>query len=141
MDKRTATDFVKRIEAHREQEQAIWQEMRRRPDYEMHEDKSIESILDERERGRELFQEANASLDAFDWVDDGEGNLVPREDQDEPAWPEISAKLRKMAGSNKKLMAMVEQIDKLQATAVALGVPQITRAELDAEIERLSEPA
>lgn len=141
MDKRTAVDFVRRIEAHREQEQAIWQEMRDRDDYEMHEDKEITSILDERRRARELVESANASLSAFDWVDDGEGNLVPREDQDEPAWPEISAKLREVAGSNKKLMAIVEQVDRLQAASAAMGIPQISKADLDAELTRLSEPA
>lgn len=78
MDKPTATQFVSRIEAHREKEAAIWQEMRLRPDYEMHEDKSIESILEERQRARDLLESADASLDAFDWVDDGTGNFVPR---------------------------------------------------------------
>ena len=82
MDKVTALSFVERIETHREQETAIWQEMRQRDDYEMHEDKSIEGILDERERARELMESAQASLDAFDWVDDGTGNFVPREEID-----------------------------------------------------------
>ena len=80
MDKQTAVSFVERIEAHREQEAAIWQEMRQRADYEMNEDKSIESILDERQRARELMESAETSLSAFDWVDDGTGNFVPREE-------------------------------------------------------------
>jgi Zn-dependent M32 family carboxypeptidase len=80
MDKPTATRFVERIEAHREKETAIWQEMRERADYQMHEDKSIESILDERQSARELMESAESGLAAFDWVDDGTGNFVPREE-------------------------------------------------------------
>lgn len=80
MDKQTALSFVERIEAHREKESAIWQEMRSRDDYGMNEDKSIGSILDERARARELLESADSSLDAFDWVDDGTGNFVPREE-------------------------------------------------------------
>jgi hypothetical protein len=82
MDKQTATSFIDRIEAHRERESAIWDEMRQRPDYQMNEDKSIESILDERQRARDLLESAEASLGAFDWVDDGTGNFVPREEAD-----------------------------------------------------------
>lgn len=80
MDKKTATEFVQRIEAHRAQEQAIWDEMRARPDYEMHEDNSIRDILDSRQKARDLTEDAEASLGAFDWVDDGTGNFVPREE-------------------------------------------------------------
>lgn len=80
MDKATATSFVERIEAHREQEEAIWQEMRDRPDYEMHEDKTITDILEARAEARTLMDDANSNLDAFDWVDDGTGNFVPREE-------------------------------------------------------------
>jgi Zn-dependent M32 family carboxypeptidase len=80
MDKLTATKFVERIEAHREKEASIWQEMRERDDYAMNEDKSIESIIDERQRARDLLESADASLDAFDWVDDGTGNFVPRDE-------------------------------------------------------------
>lgn len=80
MDKRTATDFVARIESHREAEAAIWDEMRSRPDYAMHEDKVIESILDQRANARSLTEEAQSSLDSFDWVEDENGDLVPREE-------------------------------------------------------------
>jgi Zn-dependent M32 family carboxypeptidase len=80
MDKQTATTFVERIEAHRAQEAAIWQEMRQRDDYETHEDKSISAILDARKRARDLLEEAESDLAAFDWVDDGSGNFVPREE-------------------------------------------------------------
>jgi len=80
MDKHTATDFVNRIEAHREKEAAIWQEMRARPDYGMNEDKTIAAIIDARQKARDLLEEADGDLDAFDWVDDGTGNFVPREE-------------------------------------------------------------
>lgn len=80
MDKQTALSFVERIEAHREKETAIWQEMRQRADYEMHEDKSIVAIVDARKRARDLLEEAESDLGAFDWVDDGTGNFVPREE-------------------------------------------------------------
>jgi hypothetical protein len=80
MDKQTALGFVERIEAHREKESAIWQEMRQRPDYGMHEDKSIIAIVDARKRARDLLEEAESDLGAFDWVDDGTGNFVPREE-------------------------------------------------------------
>jgi Zn-dependent M32 family carboxypeptidase len=80
MDKQTATDFVTRIEAHREQEQAIWQEMRNRPDYAMHEDKVVESIIDQRANARSLTDDAQSSLDSFDWIEDENGDLVPREE-------------------------------------------------------------
>lgn len=80
MDKQTATGFVTRIEAHREQEDAIWQEMRQRDDYETHEDKVIASILEQRADARSLTDEAQSSLDAFDWVENENGDLVPREE-------------------------------------------------------------
>jgi Zn-dependent M32 family carboxypeptidase len=80
MDKRTAAKYVERIEDHRDRERAIWREMRERGDYQMHEDKSIEAILDARQRARDLMEEAESSLDAFDWVDDGTGNFVPRDE-------------------------------------------------------------
>jgi Zn-dependent M32 family carboxypeptidase len=81
MDKVTATEFVRRIEAHREQEEVIWQEMRSREDYEMHEDQTIASIISQRKAARELIAESEADLSAFDWVDDGSGNSVPREEE------------------------------------------------------------
>jgi uncharacterized protein (UPF0335 family) len=80
MDKLTATKFIERIERHRAEEDAIWAEMRDRPDYESNEDKTIKSILDARKKGRDLLEEADADLGTFDWVDDGTGNFVPRED-------------------------------------------------------------
>jgi len=80
MDKAAATEFVSRIEEHREQEAAIWQEMRQRPDYQMNEDKTLAAILDARKRARDLLEEAESDLAAFDWVDDGTGNFVPREE-------------------------------------------------------------
>jgi uncharacterized protein (UPF0335 family) len=80
MDKATATDFIERIERHRAEEAAIWDEMRAHPDYETNEDKTIKTILDNRRKGRELQEEAEADLGAFDWVDDGTGNYVPREE-------------------------------------------------------------
>lgn len=80
MDKSTATSFVNRIEQHRAQEEAIWDEMRERPDYEMHEDKAIKAILDARRKANEMLAEADTDLDAFAWVDDGTGNFVPREE-------------------------------------------------------------
>jgi hypothetical protein len=80
MNKQTAIAFITRIEAHRAQESAIWDEMRARPDYQMHEDKSIDSILEERQAARGLVESSDASIAAFDWVDDGTGNFVPREE-------------------------------------------------------------
>lgn len=80
MDKQTATDFLTRIEAHREKEAAIWQEMRQRDDYGMNEDKTIAAIIDARKRASDLLEEAESDLSAFDWVDDGTGNFVPREE-------------------------------------------------------------
>jgi uncharacterized protein (UPF0335 family) len=80
MDKATATRFVERIEAHREQEQAIWQEMRDRPDYAMHEGKTIKSIIDQRKQARDLLEESEGDLDAFDWVENEDGDFVPREE-------------------------------------------------------------
>lgn len=80
MDKATATEFVERIEAHRAVEEDIWQEMRSRPDYQMHEDKVIASILHARKQARDLVEESEGDLASFDWIEDGEGNLVPREE-------------------------------------------------------------
>lgn len=68
MDKNTATDFVTRIEAHRETEAAIWQEMRERPDFGMNEDKTIAAILDARKRARDLMEEADSDLAAFEFA-------------------------------------------------------------------------
>lgn len=79
MDRKTATDFVDRIETHRREEQAIWDEMRSHPDYKTHEDKTIAGIIDARAKAHGLIEEANADLGAFDWVEDGQGNFVPHE--------------------------------------------------------------
>jgi uncharacterized protein (UPF0335 family) len=78
MDKATAWDFVKRIEAHRKAEERIWQEMRNHGDYEPNEDVTIRDILDARKKGNALMAEADAQLDAFDWVEDANGDFVPR---------------------------------------------------------------
>lgn len=80
MNKDTATAFVKRIERHQADEAAIWREMREHPSYQMNEDKTIKGILEARRKARDLTEEAEADLDAFDWVDDGTGNFVPREE-------------------------------------------------------------
>lgn len=80
MDKATATAFVERIEEHRAAEEEIWSEMRARPDYEDYEGRTIKGIIDMRSKGREALEEAAADLGAFDWIDDGTGNFVPREE-------------------------------------------------------------
>lgn len=80
MDKATALSFVERIETHREAEEAIWQEMRDRPDYAMHEDKVVKSIIEQRKKARDLIEESEADLGSFDWVEDEDGDLVPREE-------------------------------------------------------------
>jgi uncharacterized protein (UPF0335 family) len=85
MDKATATAFIELIERHRAEEAAIWDDMRNRDDYESNEDKTIKSILDARRKGREMLEEADADLGAFDWVDDGTGNYVPRAELAEKA--------------------------------------------------------
>ena len=80
MDKATATNFVERIEKHREEEAAIWQEMRAHPDYGMHEDKVIEGIISARKKARDLLEEAESDLGSFDWVENEDGEFVPREE-------------------------------------------------------------
>lgn len=138
MDKQTATDFVSRIEAHREQEQVIWQEMRDRPDYAMHEDKVVEAIIDQRANAKTLVGEAQSSLDSFDWVEDENGDLVPREETvPEPAWPTMSAKLREELRDNSKALTMIDHIDKLHALAVSRGFPVPSKEDFEAELARL----
>ena len=66
MDTKTAAKFVDRIEAHRAEEDAIWQEMRDRDDYEMHQDKDVAAILRARKMARAQREEAEALLGAFD---------------------------------------------------------------------------
>lgn len=66
MDTKTATKFVERIEAHRAGEDAIWQEMRDRDDYEMHEDKDIAEALRARKVARTKAEESEVILSAFD---------------------------------------------------------------------------
>lgn len=80
MDKETALGFVERIEAHRSQEEAIWDEMRGHADYGQNEDRAIDEILDWRRQARQINDEAMSALAAFDWVDDGTGNFVPHEE-------------------------------------------------------------
>ena len=80
MDKATATSFVERIEKHREEEAAIWREMRDLPDYQMHEDKVIDGIIQARKKARDLMDEAESDLGSFDWVENEDGEFVPREE-------------------------------------------------------------
>lgn len=58
-------------------------------------------------------------------------DLSDEENEPEPAWPGISAKLHEIAGTDPKLLPMVEQIDKLHALAVEKGLPVITKDQLE----------
>lgn len=77
MNKLTALKYIDRIEAHRKAEEAIWDEMRAEPTYERNEDNTLKDIIDRRADAASTAAEADADLDAFNWVDDGSGNLVP----------------------------------------------------------------
>lgn len=81
MDTKTATEFVSRIEKYREQEAAIWQEMRELPNYDMHDDKVIERVIAARKQAASLLSDAESDLDSFDWVVDENGDLVPIQEQ------------------------------------------------------------
>ena len=83
MDKATATEFVERIELRRREaqmmESAIWRQMRERDDYEMNEDRTIADILEARAKARAITEQADADLGSFDWVENEDGDFVPRE--------------------------------------------------------------
>jgi hypothetical protein len=51
-------------------------------------------------------------------------------DPDAPAWPVMSAKMREIAGADPKLLALVDQIDRLHALNVEKGHPVVTLGQL-----------
>ena len=125
-----ALDLVLRIEALQGQIEDVYAEAR---GYDgENNDNVIRDAVDARSAQRENAGDAQSLIASFDW--DGEGN--PLEPEAEPAWPVISGQLREAAVGNRKLLAMVDQIDKLHALSLAQGLPQPTLAELNAELER-----
>lgn len=72
MQSKTAAEYVRRIEEHREAEELIWQEMRARYDFEANEDKDIRYILDNRAKARALTEEADAMIAGFDYREEDE---------------------------------------------------------------------
>ena len=68
-----------------------------------------------------------ATVDVWDLSDEGGESI--------PAWPVVSAQLRDALGDNKKTMQLVEQVDRLFALAKEKGLPVITLAEMERELE------
>jgi hypothetical protein len=66
-----------------------------------------------------------AVVEEWDLSDEMEG------EDEEPIWPELSAKLREVAGANPKLLKLVDQTDRLHKLAVEQGMPVITRAQFE----------
>jgi hypothetical protein len=78
----------------------------------------------------EMFGEVDtAVVDAWDLSDEMEG------EDEEPIWPELSAKVREYADNNPKLLKMVEHIDRLHKLAVEAGQPMITRRQFEDAVE------
>jgi hypothetical protein len=78
------------------------------------------------------FADADADtavVEVWDLSDEMEG------EDDEPIWPEMSAKLREIAGTDPKLLPLVNQIDRLHKLALENGMPVITRAQLEQAME------
>lgn len=67
-----------------------------------------------------------AVVEVWDLSDEMEG------EDDEPIWPEMSAKLREIAGADPKLLPLVNHIDRLHKLAVENGMPVVTRAQFEA---------
>jgi hypothetical protein len=126
-----ALEYVLRIEALTEQIEDVYAEVR---SYDgENNDSVIRDAVEARAEMRARSEDAAALIGSFDWDEDG-NFLLPNA---EPAWPEIAAKLRESAGRDRKLLAMVDQIDKLHRLAIASGITPISKAELDAEIARV----
>lgn len=82
MDRKTADGFVQRIRAHREAEQHVWDEMRDHPEYQPHEDVTIEEVLDALASADDAIEAANSNMEAFDFVPDPdhEGEFVHKDE-------------------------------------------------------------
>jgi hypothetical protein len=79
---------------------------------------------------QEMFGEVDtAVIEEWDLSDEMEG------EDDEPIWPEMSAKLREVAGADPKLLPLVDQIDRLHKLAVERGMPVVTRAQFEQAME------
>ena len=82
MDRETALEFVTRIENHRAEEDAIWDEMRAHKDYCRNEDQDIKEVIKQRKTIRALEDDVQSILDAFDLVETSDGDFVPRRARD-----------------------------------------------------------
>lgn len=125
-----ALEFVLRIEALHEQIEDVYAEVR---SYEgQNNDSVIRDAVEARAAQRSSAEDAQALIWSFDFDEDG-NRVMPK---DELVWPEISAKMREAVGGDKRLMAMVTQIDKLHRLSIASGFPIITKADFEAELAR-----
>jgi len=121
-----ALDMVRRIEIKQAEIDAIYAEAR---SYEgQHNDNVIRDAIEARTRLREAASDAEGLIGSFDWDEDG--NRVGPES--EPAWPDLSQRLRSEMGGRPKAIKLVETIDRLFDLAVSQGLPQPTRADLEA---------
>lgn len=121
-----ALGFVLQVEALNEQIEAVYTQVR---EFEgQNNDSVIRDVVRARAEMRERAGDASAMIGSFDWDDEGE-RIHPR---DEDAWPSIAADVRAAVGADKKILKTLDQIDRLHSLAVARGLPQISKSELDA---------
>lgn len=128
---KTALGMVLRIEALHGQIDDVCAEVREY-DGENNDSVILEAVKARAEQ-RDRADEASGLIGSFDW--DGEGNRIGPDD--EPAWPAMSAKLREAVGDNRRLLPLIDQIDKLHRLAIAQGLPVVSMAEFEAELERV----
>lgn len=121
-----ALDMVLRIESKQGEVADIYAEAR---SYEgQNNDNVIHDAIEARARLREAASDADGLIGSFDW--DDEGNRI--EPAPEPAWPDISERLRAELSDRPKALRLVTTIDRLFELAVSQGLPQPTRADLEA---------
>ena len=123
-----ALDMVLRIEALQRQIEDIYAEAR---SYEgENNDSVIADAVQARSDQRELASDAEALIGSFDW--DDEGNRT--DPAPEAAWPLISAKLKRVANDDPRILKQVALIDRLHELSIERGLPVVTAAEFDTAI-------
>lgn len=85
LNSKTALSYIERIEKSRDEaakyESSILREVRAEPDYESNADKDLLEAVRLRAEARQILDDANAIIGAFDWVyDESTGENVPKED-------------------------------------------------------------
>lgn len=86
-------------------------------------------------RAAKTFEGHANMLEMFGGEDAAQVDVWDLSDEDDtPAWPDVSTELRATLGDNPKALQMIDHIDRLHDLAIEKGLPVITKGALVSEI-------